>query len=81
MSISEWFGVGVGICAALWWWRWCIRKAIWDLSDKPPNPVGVFGGTAMFLFSWLWVPIYAICVGGARAANSKVLTEKVFPKL
>lgn len=81
MSIPEWFGLGVGACAALWWWRWCVRKAIWDMSEHPPNLAGIAGGTMMFLFSWLWVPVYAICVAGVKLADTKVLTERVFPKL
>ena len=84
MSIPAWFGLGVGACAALWWWRFCVRMAMWTWEEstppKPSLPAGLIGGSLAFIFSPIWGPIYCLVKAGEAVEFRRVLTERVFPE-
>ena len=73
MNILVWFGVGLAIMAALWWWRFLVKWLTYDDGDdidpfhlvverrprsQPDYVTGFFAGTFAFLCSPAWIPIY-----------------------
>ena len=84
MSVTWWFVLGTGIAAALWWWRFCVRTAMWTWEEgstrKPNLAAGFFGGSVMFLTTPLWTPFYAFVKGYQKIDGRKLLTERVFPE-